>query len=83
MSEDSTVPIRVGDPLPEVSLEDQDGNGVNLRSWVGASSLVLFFYPKDNTLFCTREACSFGDRYEELRNLDAEVVGVSDDPREA
>ena len=83
MNDEATGPIRVGDPLLDVSLEDQDGNEVSLRSWVGTSSLILFFYPKDNTMFCTREACSFGDHYEELRNLAAEVVGISDDPPES
>jgi peroxiredoxin Q/BCP len=83
MNGEAGRPIRVGDPLPDVSLEDQDGHEVSLRSWVGTSSLVLFFYPKDNTMFCTREACSFGDRYEEVRNLTAEVVGVSDDSPES
>jgi len=50
---------------------------VTLSEFLGKKNVVLYFYPKDETPGCTREACSFRDSYEELTNLGAEVLGVS------
>ena len=83
MSDGNPGPLAVGDSLPDIALPNQKGEMVSLRSHVGTASLVLFFYPRDGTPVCTREACSFGNRYEEFRNLEAEVIGISDDPPES
>jgi len=72
------TPLTVGDPAPLIAL--QDAEGVERRSdQLGDSSLVLFFYPKDDTPGCTMEACAFRDSYADLRALGAEVWGVSGD----
>jgi len=70
---------RVGEQAPELALKDAAGNTFRLSDHRGRSPVVLFFYPKDNTYVCTREACAFRDRYEEFRTLGAVVVGISDD----
>jgi peroxiredoxin Q/BCP len=70
--------LRSGDPAPLIALTDQ--NGVERRSdALGGRSLVLFFYPKDDTPGCTMEACAFRDSYSDLQALGAEVWGVSGD----
>ena len=53
------------------------GDNVTLSEYLGKKNIVLYFYPKDETPGCTREACTFRDSYEELTNLGAEVLGVS------
>ena len=53
------------------------GDDLTLSEFLGKKNIVLYFYPKDETLGCTREACTFRDSYEELTNLGAEVLGVS------
>lgn len=53
------------------------GDNVTLSEFFGKKNIVLYFYPKDETVGCTKEACSFRDSYEELTNLGAEVLGVS------
>jgi peroxiredoxin Q/BCP len=71
--------VKIGDRAPDFSLEDKDGRSVSLSQFLGVSDVVLFFYPKDNTLGCTREACSFRDSYENFKDLGAEVIGISSD----
>ena len=73
------MPIAVGDPAPAVSLHLQDGRTVPLADFRGKRSVVLFFYPKDNTPVCTAEACSFRDAYSDISGFDAEVIGISSD----
>jgi peroxiredoxin Q/BCP len=53
------------------------GDDVSLSEFFGKKNVVLYFYPKDETTGCTKEACTFRDNYEELTKLDAEVIGVS------
>ena len=69
--------VKVGDKAPDFTLPSQMGDNVTLSEYVGKKNIVLYFYPKDETPGCTREACSFRDSYEELTNLGAEVLGVS------
>ena len=61
----------------DFTLPSQMGDNVTLSEFFGKKNIVLYFYPKDETPGCTREACSFRDSYEELANLGAEVLGVS------
>jgi peroxiredoxin Q/BCP len=68
-----------GSEAPDLTLPDQDGNDVPLSSYWKEGPLVLYFYPQDHTLGCTKEACSFRDGYGELREAGAEVVGISGD----
>ncbi len=69
--------VRVGDKAPDFTLPSQMGDNVTLSEFLGKKNIVLYFYPKDETLGCTREACTFRDSYEELTNLGAEVLGIS------
>lgn len=69
--------VLVGDKAPDFILPSQMGDNVMLSEYFGKKNIVLYFYPKDESLGCTRQACSFRDNYEVLTNLGAEVLGVS------
>ena len=71
--------IAVGDVVPHFSAIDAQGTLFDSTSVVGKKSVVLYFYPKDNTPGCTAEACSFRDQYEDFLDLGAEVIGISSD----
>lgn len=71
--------IKVGSTIPAFSLPDQEGQHVNIKDFIGKSNLVIYFYPKDDTPGCTREACSFRDQFEVFRDSGAEVFGISSD----
>ena len=69
--------VKVGDKAPDFTLPSQLGDTVTLSEFFGKKNVVLYFYPKDESPGCTKEACSFRDNYQELTNLGAEVLGVS------
>ncbi len=69
--------VKIGDVAPDFSLPSQMGDNVTLSEYFGKTNIVLYFYPKDESPGCTREACKFRDSYQELVNLCAEVIGVS------
>lgn len=71
--------INVGDMAPDFELKDKDGNPVKLSDYRGKQSVVLYFYPKDETAGCTAQACSFRDSYEDFKAAGAEVIGISSD----
>lgn len=71
--------VSEGEIAPDFALADQDGNTVHLSDYRGESWVVLYFYPKDDTPGCTKEACSFRDNLVQLQSLDASVLGVSVD----
>jgi peroxiredoxin Q/BCP len=71
------VAVKVGDNAPNFTLPSQMGDEVTLSEYIGKKNIVLYFYPKDETRGCTREACEFRDRYDVFTNLGAEVIGVS------
>jgi peroxiredoxin Q/BCP len=75
--------VGVGDEAPDFELLDRSGRAVRLRDYRGKQPVVLYFYPKDDTPGCTKEACSFRDQYEEFQRLGAEVIGVSSDSPES
>ncbi len=68
--------IAVGDKAPDFSLPDQTGKPVNLKSFKG-KQVVLYFYPKDDTPGCTKEACGFRDAIKQIEKAGAVVLGVS------
>ena len=70
--------LEAGTKAPELALEDKDGNTVRLSDFLG-KKVVLYFYPKDNTPGCTRQACAFAGAYEGFRAKDTGVIGVSRD----
>jgi peroxiredoxin Q/BCP len=75
--------INAGDRAPEFSGTTSDGKRVALADFRGRKPLVLYFYPKDNTPTCTKEACSFRDHAGEIAEAGGEVIGVSNDGPEA
>ena len=68
-----------GSSVPEARFIRSDGTGVSLAELIGRRTLVLYFYPKDETPGCTAEACGFRDAYEDFLAAGADVVGVSAD----
>ncbi len=71
--------VGVGDPAPDFALPDRSGRTVRLGDYRGQKAVVLYFYPKDDTPGCTKEACSFRDQYQDFQDAGAEVIGVSSD----
>jgi len=71
--------IGAGDTAPDFTLPSQAGEPVRLRDRLGERAVVLYFYPKDETPGCTREACAFRDSYEAFTEAGADVIGVSSD----
>jgi thioredoxin-dependent peroxiredoxin len=74
--------LQVGNPLPEISVNDESGKSVNLADFIGRK-LVVFFYPKANTPGCTAEACDLRDHYKELQDAGYQILGVSADTEKA
>jgi len=69
--------LKVGDNIPEFALPDQDGNLFDIKSIIGNKKLVIYFYPKDDSPGCTKEACYFRDLYETFNEADAVIIGIS------
>jgi peroxiredoxin Q/BCP len=78
-----TRSVGVGSKAPDFTLLSQSGELVSLKDFLGKKPVVLYFYPKDDTPGCTKEACAFRDSFEEFRRLDAEVLGISSDSVES
>jgi peroxiredoxin Q/BCP len=74
----STMP-NVGEKAPEFVLKNQDGEEIKLKDFLGKQNVVLYFYPKDDTPGCTKEACNFRDHLPDFTALDASILGVSVD----
>ncbi len=70
--------LQIGMKAPDFTLNDQHGNAVSLSDFAG-KKVVLYFYPKDNTPGCTRQACAFAENYEAFKAQDIAVIGISKD----
>lgn len=70
--------LTVGTKAPDFTLPDKDGNLVSLRDFLG-KKIVLYFYPKDNTPGCTRQACAFGSDFKKYEQNNIVVIGISKD----
>ena len=75
--------VVAGSLAPNFTLPSQSGKVVSLRDFLGKKPVILYFYPKDDTPGCTKEACAFRERYEDFRGLHAEVIGISSDSVES
>ena len=69
--------IKVGSRVPIFELNDQNGELFKLEKVRGKKNLVIYFYPKDDTPGCTKEACSFRDQFEVFADSDAMIIGIS------
>ena len=74
--------MKVGDKAPDFTLADRNGKNVSLKDFAG-KKVVLYFYPKDNTPGCTRQACAFAQNYAEFARRGIVVIGVSRDSVES
>lgn len=70
--------LEIGTKAPAFTLSNKDGNTVSLSDFLG-KKVVLYFYPKDNTPGCTRQACAFAAAYEDFKSKDVVVIGISKD----
>lgn len=71
--------MKIGEHVPDLSVTDQNNTELKLSSLYKQGCLVLYFYPKDGTPVCTKEACSFRDAYDDFLEAGATVIGVSGD----
>lgn len=70
---------KVGDLAPDFTLTDQNNNEFTLKDLIGKQNIVLFFYPRDKSHGCTKEACAFRDNFEMFRNQNTTIIGISND----
>ena len=70
--------LQIGDPAPDFTLPDQDGQPVALKDLRG-QRVVIYFYPKDDTPGCTKEACNFRDQWDSFKGHGIKVLGISKD----
>ncbi|MCA0932035.1 redoxin domain-containing protein [Lutimonas saemankumensis] len=82
-SSKAQTPVQVGDQVPSFKLEDQNGDMFDLSAFKGNTAMVIYFYPKDDTPGCTKEACSFRDSYETFTDKNIKVIGISSDDVES
>lgn len=75
--------VEVGSVAPDFTLPDQTGAPVSLKDLIGKKTIVLYFYPKDDTPGCTKESCAFRDSYTVFQEAGAEVIGISSDSPES
>lgn len=75
--------IKVGDRAPDFTLTSQSGESIKLSDFTGKKSVVIYFYPKDDTPGCTAESCAFRDSYTVFQEVGAEVIGISADSPES
>jgi peroxiredoxin Q/BCP len=82
MTTATLLPV-IGKPAPDFSLPSTTGEPISLKQYKGKKTVVLYFYPKDETPGCTKEACSFRDLREDFEKAGAVILGVSNDPLDA
>ena len=80
---DMSQKIEKGDALPLFTLKDQNNEDFDMVSVIGKQNVVVYFYPKDDTPGCTKEACKFRDEFENFKDANAVVIGISADSPES
>ena len=78
----SLLPV-IGKPAPDFTLPSTTGENVSLKQFKGKKTVILYFYPKDETPGCTKEACEFRDHFSEFESQNTVILGVSTDPMES
>ncbi len=73
----TTQKVEKGSKVPSFTLKDQEGNLFDLKNVIGKKNLVIYFYPKDDSPGCTKEACYFRDQFEVFNQADAMIIGIS------
>jgi thioredoxin-dependent peroxiredoxin len=76
-SNKNNMEIKIGDTIPTIVLKDQNDEIFDLKAKTAGKNVVLFFYPKDDSPGCTAQACSFRDQFEDFKDANAEVIGIS------
>ncbi len=71
--------VTIGSQLPQIKLQNQYDESIDVNELAKSANLVLFFYPKDNTSGCIKEVCSFRDHFEEFKSQNTAVIGISGD----
>lgn len=71
--------LQKGDGVPSIILKDQEGESFNLNSYKSKKAVIIYFYPKNFTRGCTLQACEFRDKYQDFKDLGAEVIAISSD----
>ncbi len=74
--------LNIGDKAPNFTLPDKDGNNVSLSDFLG-KKVIVYFYPKDNTPGCTKQACGFSESIQEFENNNTVVIGISKDSQKS
>jgi peroxiredoxin Q/BCP len=69
--------LEIGDTVPSFTLTDQDGKSFNIADHIGKKVLVIYFYPKDESMVCTKEACAFRDSFDAFTKAGAIVIGIN------
>ncbi len=76
-AQSSKKTLVAGDAVPQFSLTDQDGHLFNVADYIGKKVMVFYFYPKDESMVCTKEACAFRDSFDEFKKAGAMVIGIN------
>jgi peroxiredoxin Q/BCP len=77
MAQNPSKPLAVGDAVPNFILKDQSGKPFDIKDEVGKKILVIYFYPKDESMVCTKEACAFRDSFNDYTKAGAQVIGIN------
>lgn len=77
LAQTPSKPLAVGDAIPNFSLKDQDGKTFNVKDEIGKHTLIVYFYPKDESMVCTKEACAFRDSFNDFTKAGAQVIGIN------
>ena len=74
--------LNIGDKAPNFTLPDKDGNNISLSDFLG-KKVIVYFYPKDNTPGCTKQACGFSENIQEFENNNTIIIGISKDSQKS
>ncbi|MEB0262546.1 MULTISPECIES: peroxiredoxin [unclassified Mucilaginibacter] len=76
-AQNPSKPLAVGDAVPNFTLKDQNDKTFNIKDEIGKHILVIYFYPKDESMVCTKEACAFRDSFNDYTRAGAKVIGIN------